>query len=407
MSKFQRAMGIALALVASHGAAGVAAQGEPVEEHYHFLHLEKKDPDPEVKEPRATFDLYGALWFNYSMQLWQDSNVDKYGNFEFSQFHLTPKASWQDFSALFELRILNGFLLIRQAWLEYAWKDNTFQLGQVHVPWGRAPFSSESWWFSLGWYTTFEEDYSYGFKYTKDNDRYRLDVAYVVRDIFGLLEPTSRWSADVTPEAEQQNREFSRLAVRGFYKIRHRDELLTELGISGQVGLLNNAATNDNGYRWAAALTYTGNYDGWEPLIQVTRYEFRPQNPADIDGVPVDSRVVRIAQLGDFRDLAAKAFLFNFNLAKTFPMNRKILEALVPYVNYSWALKDEGAFADSHLITPGLQIRMGPIWVWFDMLIGRNATFLNDSLAQSGVGPGAIRPGRFEYRPNVQFQWYF
>jgi hypothetical protein len=397
--------------LASVHAGRAGAQGEPVEEHYHFLHLEVKDPDPEVKVPKATFDLYGALWFNYSMQLWQDSNVDRYGNFEFSQFHLTPKASWQGFSALFELRILNGFLLIRQAWLEYAWKDNAVQLGQVHVPWGRAPFSSESWWFSLGWYTTFEEDYSYGVKYTKDNDRYRLDVAYIVRDIFGLLEPTSRWSADVTPEGEQQNREFSRLAVRGFYKIRHSDELLTELGLTGQVGLLNNAVTNDNGYRWAAAATYTGNYDGWEPLVQATRYEFRPNNPTDIviDGVPVpvDDRVVRIAQLGAFRDLAAKGWLFNANLAKTFPFNRKILEALVPYVNYSWVLKDEDAFPDSHLITPGVQIRMGPVWVWVDIIMGRNASFLNDSLAQSGVGPGAIRPDRFEYRPNVQFQWYF
>jgi hypothetical protein len=70
-------------------------------------------------------------------------------------------------------------------------------------------------------------------------------------------------------------------------------------------------------------------------------------------------------------------------------------------------LKDENAFADTHLITPGLQIRMGPVWVWVDIIMGRNASFLNDSLAQSGVGPGAIRPDRFEYRPNVQFQWYF
>jgi hypothetical protein len=398
---------VLLVLAASMRAAGAGAQGEPVQDHYHNLQIETMDPDPTVKEPKATFDLYGALWLNYSMQLWQDTTVDKYANFEFSQLHLALEASWHGFSAFAEMRFLSSLILIRQAWLQYAWKDNAVQLGQIHVPWGREPFSSESWWFSLGWYTTFEEDYSYGFKYIKDNDRYRVDVAYVVRDNFGLLEPTSRWSADLTPDGEQQNREFSTLAARGFYKIPHREDLLTEVGLSGQVGILNNAATDGRGYRWALAATYTGNYDGWAPLVQVTRYEFRPDNPALIDGVAVDDRVVRLSQLGAFRDLAAKAFLFNFNLSKMIEINRKILKALVPYVNYSWLLKDEDAFANSQLITPGLQVRMGPVWVWFDMLMGKNATFLNDTLAQSGVGPGAVRSYRFEYRPNLQIQWYF
>ncbi|MGB8224574.1 MAG: hypothetical protein WCF10_18415 [Polyangiales bacterium] len=394
-------------LATSLQAADAAAQGEPVQDHYHNLHLEIADPDPTVKVPEATFNLYGAIWFNYSMQLWQPTTVDKYANFEFSQLHIAFDASWHGFSMMTEVRIFSSLLLIRQAWLQYAWKDNAIQVGQIHVPWGRETFSSESWWFSLGWYTTFGEDYSYGLKYIKDNENYRLDVAYIIRDNFGLLDPTSRWSADLTPDGEQQNREFSSLAARGIYKLHHREDLLTELALSGQVGLLNNAATNANGYRWAVAATYSGNYGGWAPLVQVTRYEFRPNNPALIDGVAVDDRVVRLSQLGAFRDLAAKAFLFNFNLAKTIEFNRKILKALVPYLNYSWLLKDEDAFADSQLITPGLQIRMGPVWVWFDMIMGKNATFLNDTLAQSGVGSGAVRSYRFEYRPNLQMQYFF
>lgn|GEM_PF-2146548 len=407
MNRKRSALRVLIVLAAGVQASGAAAQGEPVQDHYHNLHIEVADPDPMVKEPEATFNLYGALWFNYSMQLWQPTTVDKYANFEFSQLHIAFDASWHGFSVMAELRIFSSLLLIRQAWLQYAWKDNAIQVGQIHVPWGREPFSSESWWFSLGWYTTFGEDYAYGLKYIKDNENYRVDLAYVVRDNFGLLEETSRWSADLTPEGEQQNREFSSFAGRGIYKLHHRDDLLTELGLSGQVGLLNNAATDGRGYRWALAATYTGNYDGWAPLVQVTRYEFRPDNPALIDGVAVDDRVVRLSQLGAFRDLAAKAFLFNFNLAKTIEFNRKILKALVPYLNYSWLLKDEDAFANSQLITPGIQVRMGPVWIWFDMLMGKNATFLNDTLAQSGVGPGAVRPYRFEYRPNLQLQFFF
>lgn len=398
---------VGVALAASFHTERAAAQGEPVEDHYHNLHIEVPSPEPEAKAPKATFDLYGALWFNYSMQLWQPTTVDKYANFEFSQLHLALAASWNGFSAMAEIRLLSSLVLMRQAWIQYAWKDNAFQIGQIHVPWGREPFSSESWWFSLGWYTTFEESYSFGLKYVKENRNYRLDLAYVVRDGFGITDPTWRWSADLTPDGEQQNQEFSTLAVRDMYKLHHRGDMISEFGVSGQVGLLKNAATDGTGYRWAVAATYTGNYDGWAPLVQVTRYEFRPDNPAQIDGVAVDDRVVRLSQLGAFRDLAAKAFLFNFNLSKMIDFNRKILKALVPYLNYSWVLKDEDTFANSQLITPGIQVRMGPVWVWFDMLMGKNATFLNDTLAQSGVGSGAVRPYRFEYRPNLQIQWYF
>ncbi|MGB5812770.1 MAG: hypothetical protein WBG86_19705 [Polyangiales bacterium] len=455
MKAFQRAAFVCVAVLVSVYATRVDAQGSTnPEDHYHYLHVEVEHPnpdaaypdgpdrdnaymndgveapdegdeivvegeaplgegpsaeevDPDDTVPVATFDLSGWLWFNYSIQPWRDTTLGRYGNFEWNQLQLSGSASFGNFSMRFEIRFFSFMLIVRQAWLQYAWKDNQIRLGQINVPWGRHVFSSHSWWFTLGWYATVEDDYDYGISYSKDTDNYRVDVGYYFRDPVGLLEPTSRWDSDLTPLGEQQNREVSSAAIRGIYKLPHRPGLYSELGVVAQAGLLPNVATGERGYRWLAMFMYNGNYDGWEPLFQVTRHEFRPNNPAEIDGVPVDDRVVRISQFGGYRDVAAKYTLFNFNLAKTIPFGRKYFQGLVPYAEYSLFLKDAAAFPTSHLITAGLQVHLGQVWVWFDFLMGRNATYLNDSFASSALASGAARPGRFEYQPNIQIQYYF
>ena len=144
----------------------------------------------------------------------------------------------------------------------------------------------------------------------------------------------------------------------------------SDFGAVVQAGLLPNVATNELGYRWLAQVLYNGIYKGWKPLLQATRHEFRPKNPDEIDGVPVDSRVVRISQFGGFRDIAAKYWLLNASLAKEIPFSKKYFNALVPYVEYSGFFKDEAVFPDSHLITVGMQIHLGPVWLWLDLLTG-------------------------------------
>lgn len=431
---------LGIALVASFSASRAGAQGATdSDEHFHYLHIEVERPDPheqypdgppveggeealpEAREPEegepdeaepetvetGSFDLGGWLWFNYSMETWRDTTLAKYGNFVWNQLQLNGTAQFGGFGMRFEVRFFSFMLIVRQAWLEYAWKDNSVQLGQVNVPWGRHLFSSSSWWFTLGWYSTVEDDYDYGLRYTKDNERYRIDVGYYFRDPVGLLDPASRWDSDLTPLGEQQNREVSSLAVRAIYKLAHRDGMGSEFGVVGQAGLLPNVATGDLGYRWLAQVMYNGHYKGWRPLVQATRHEFHPNNPAEIDGVPVDGRVVRISQFAGYRDVAAKYWLCNFNLAKEIPFHRKYFTGLVPYVEYSMFLKDVDEFPDSHLITAGLQIHLGPIWLWLDLLTGKNATYLNDSLANSALANGANRPNRFEHQTNLQIQYYF
>jgi len=450
MIRAQRLALVAMALVAWFAASRADAQGATdSDEHFHYLHFEIEGADAELQYPDgppvvesgdstadggpsstdaapetepeptdgedaepepvdvASFDLSGWLWFNYSIQPWRDTALAKYGNFEFNQLQLTGRANWGGFSMRFEIRFFSFMFILRQGWLQYAWKDNAIQVGHLNVPWGRHLFSSHSWWFTLGWYSTVEDDYDYGVRYIKDTDRYRLDVGYYFRDQVGFFDPSWRWDSDLTPLGEQQNREVSSAAVRGVYKLPHREGLRSEFGAVVQAGLLPNVATGDMGYRWLAQVMYNGSYKGWIPLVQATRHEFRPKNPAEIDGVPVNDNVVRVSQFAGYRDVAAKYWLCNFNLAKEIPFQRKFFNALVPYVEYSMFLKDAAELPDSHLITVGLQVHLGPVWLWLDVLTGKNATYLNDSLANSGLATGSNRAGRWENQTNLQIQYYF
>ena len=54
-----------------------------------------------------------------------------------------------------------------------------------------------------------------------------------------------------------------------------------------------------------------------------------------------------------------------------------------------------------------MQIHLGPVWLWLDLLTGKNATYLNDSLANSALAGGANRSDRFEHQTNLQIQYYF
>ena len=50
-------------------------------------------------------------------------------------------------------------------------------------------------------------------------------------------------------------------------------------------------------------------------------------------------------------------------------------------------------------------VQAGPLWMWVDFLAGKNAWYLNDSPEMSGMGAGGTDD--WEYRVNVNFQWYF
>ena len=136
----------------------------------------------------------------------------------------------------------------------------------------------------------------------------------------------------------------------------------------------------------------------------------KPSESRQIDGIEyaptgVDDRLVLFGNLGSTRLIAAEGTLVNLNLRHFWEPNGKWLKRYNAYINYSHLFKDESEFKDSRIVNPGMLLDMGPFWIWVDLIVGKNAWYLNDSPEMSGLGAGGTDD--WETRFNVNFEWYF
>jgi len=175
---------------------------------------------------------------------------------------------------------------------------------------------------------------------------------------------------------------------------------LSQLGVSGEYGEIDNVEIEEIGDRWAAAVHYKARYGDWNPEFQLTRYQFSPENPPG-----VDDRLLLFGNLESTRLIAAEGTLLNVNLRHFWEPDGTWLKRYNAYINYSHLFKEEDEFKDSQIVNPGMLLDMGPFWMWIDVLFGKNAWYLNDSPENSGFGAGGT--DEWEGRFNVNFEWYF
>jgi len=245
-----------------------------------------------------------------------------------------------------------------------------------------------------------EDDYDAGIKWSRSTGAWDLHVAYFVNEEYNDATNLNRYSVDIVRQEDQQNEEINQFNLRAAHTFGKGTANSSEFGLSGEYGALDNLTTTRTGDRWQAAVHYKGRYGDWNPEVQVARYEYNPENPAG-----VDDRLVLMGNLTSTRLVAAKGTLVNLNLRRFWEVSWGPFNKFNAYVNYSHLFKDEGEFKDSQLVDPGCVFQAGPFWVWVDFLFGKNAWYLNDSPDMSGMGPGGTDD--WEYRFNLNFEWYF
>jgi hypothetical protein len=350
----------------------------------------------------TTFSFGGAIWINYSNQAWKSPDQGKKRGLNFDNLRLAFDGRYGDhmlFSAQF--RIYSYTEALHHAWFGYRWNDtDEIHLGITQVPFGLQPFHSHSFWFGLGYYVGMEDDYDAGVKWRRDAGAWDYNLAFFINEEYNDATNLDRYSVDIVRVGDQQNEEKNQFNARVAYTFGKGTSSSSEFGLSGEWGQLDNLITTRTGDRWQAAAHYNGRYGGWNPEFQIARYEYEPENP---DGV--DYRLVLMGNLGSTRLVAAKGTLINLNVRKFWDVSWGPFRKFNAYVNYSHLFKDEDSFKDSQLFDPGCVFQAGPIWIWVDFLFGKNAWYLNDSPEMSGMGPGGTDD--WEYRFNVNFEWYF
>jgi len=352
--------------------------------------------------PETKFTFGGALWINYAYQDWKTKNLGRKQGLNFDNLRLSMDGTYGEhllFSA--QYRIYSYTRAIHHGWIGYKFGEgNQVEMGITQVPFGILPFANHSFWFGLGYYIGMEDDYDTGIKWKLDKKSWNLHLAFFFNEEYNDATNLNRYSADLARVEDQQNEEFSQVNLRFAYIFGQGTSASTEFGLSGEYGLIDNLSVDDDGYRWKAAFHYVGWYGDWNPEFQIARYEFNPKNPAGID-----DRLVLIGNLTATRLIAAKGNVINANLRRFWDVNWGVFHRFRVYYNYSTILKDESSFKTSEIHDLGCVLQAGPFWIWIDNIFGKNAMYLNDTPDNSGLGAGGT--DKWEYRYNMNFEWYF
>jgi hypothetical protein len=374
---------------------------EPSEAPSETTEDETANSDEEDK-PKTTFKFSGALWANYAYQEWKSPDQGRKRDFRFDNLRLAVDGTHGDY-LLFsgQYRLYSYTQALHHAWFGLRPNENNqIELGVTQVPFGLLPWATHSFWFGLGYYVGMEDDYDAGVKWHHSADAWDLHLGFFKNEEYGDATSLDRYSVDVVREGQQQNEEVNQGNVRLAYTFGKGTDHSSEFGVSGEYGGLDNRTTEHTGYHWQAALHYLGRYGDWNPEFQVARYEYHPENP-----VGVDDRLVLMGNLTSTRLVAAEGTLVNANLRRFWDVDWGPFKRFNIYYNYSHVFKDEDEFKDSQLHDPGCVFEAGPFWIWVDFLVGKNAWYLNDSSDNSGMGAGGT--DEWEFRFNVNFEWYF
>jgi len=281
-------------------------------------------------------------------------------------------------------------------------EHNSFQLGVTRAPFGMLVATSNSFWYSLGFYHGIEDDRDGGVVFQHKKGPLEFQAAYFANDEYNDPSNLQRFSGDLVYSGEQQNSERNQGNLRFAYTLGHGTQNTVQLGLSGQAGQVFNRVTGRDGHTWSAAFHADANLGRTNIRLQASRYEYHVQNPEG-----VDDRLVLMGLFADQRLIAAKANILNANLKRFWNINWAPLTSFSTYLDYSHVFKDESSFADSQLFNPGFFAEFGQFFLWGDIMWGKNAWWFNDDLENSGPGIGAIRPDSWEFRMLITIGWFF
>jgi len=351
-------------------------------------------------------DLGGAVRFNYGYRDWNQSDKDKLGTAAFDTFRINADGSVNDVLLSAEFRWYRYQQVLHHAWAGYNVSDNLqAQLGVSQVPFGLLPYASHSFWFGLPYYVGLEDDYDSGLKLLYSQGDFSLDAAFYKNAEWGAGDRTERYSYDVVStgnESYAHNEESNQLNLQARYNLHHAGGS-TELGVSGQYGQLYNTQTEKNGDHWAAAAHANIFLGRWNLMLEAGRYAYNPENPA---GASDD--VVRMGAYADSFGVAAESNFVVANLAYGLPLDWGPVSKITFYENYSRLMKTESGFEDSELNVVGAMLGANPLYVYLDVITGKNMPYQGDQSAEQLLYTGgADGESSYHTRLNINVGYYF
>lgn len=343
----------------------------------------------------------GAMRVNYSNKDWSSKAKDKGGDMGFDIFRLDVNGEYNKLLISAQYRWYSYMDVIHHAWVGYNFTDNLQgQLGITQVPFGLLPYASHNWWFGVPYYVGLEDDYDMGAKLLYKKGPLDIQFAFFKNEEWGSSSDNERYSFDVINKGglNYSNEEDNQFNLRVAYTFDHGELGSTEIGFSGEWGMLYNDITEDHGDHWAAAAHLNGHYGPWNLMLEAVRYEYDPKNP---DGANDDN--IRMGAFATDYDVAAEGNIYVANVSYGLPVEWGPITKLTFYNDYSILDKDIGNGDNSIINTLGCMVSSGPIYTYIDFIMGRNMVWLGADSDALGDGEDDDWHMRF----NVNVGYYF
>ncbi len=365
-----------------------------------------------AQEQDDFLEVGGAVRYNLLFTDYEGATNANRLQFTWDTWRINVRARSRGIGLQFEYRFYPTFNthFVKEGWLEHAFSEATgIQVGVTQVPFGNLQYNSHNWWFQLPYYVGLEDDHDMGVKLLHAREEWSLAAAWFIQPepagpaygeaSFGIG-GAGRYSYDLIPVEGESNQEKHQGNLRVTRTLEHAGGGATEVGASLQGGGVYNAALEDWGSRWAAALHLDATRGPWNVKAQLLRYAF---SATDDEGTDLD--VVHVGAYGDPYGIAARATMGSLGVQYTIDLDAGPFTALNLYENYTWMGKPEEGFAASHQNVLGASLAAGSLFVYFDLATGKNHPWLTDDFG-TGLGPGD-EDARWNTRFNVNLGFYF
>jgi hypothetical protein len=366
----------------------------------------------------ASVDFGGALRYNYYVKSWdgQEANRDKGGDLDLDTIRFEADGTYGDLDISAEYRFYAGYHMLHHGYV--GWENaerSKFLFGVHQVPFGIQPYASHNWFFDVGYYVGLEDDYDAGLQWMTHGDSWDLKLGFYKNDegnYTGNSMDSARYSYDVVnaslpfPGEEggvmRTNEEVNQFNGRYAYTLDHGDGNNTELGVSGQYGMLYNGTTAEMGSHTAFAAHAVGNYGKFNVMASYMYYTYDLELPEDD---PAGDTVVAYGAYDAPYWIAAEGSIALFNVAYASGWSLGPFESLTFYNDYSMLMKSEDEFEDTLQNVLGMSAAAGPLYCYFDVAMGKNHPWIGGSWSY-GLATGDPEAD-WEIRYNINFGYYF
>lgn len=329
------------------------------------------------------------------------------GDFKLDYFEVNVKGHHGALSYAAEERFSGVNFNSPYQFLHYGWAayrfgeggDEQIKVGYFKVPFGTLPYGYQSFWGNLGYYAGLTDNQAAGIGYRYMPGNWRFDADFFKNNTLGQVT-----TYGINPVGNYHS--INTVNLRAAYTVRDGATDHVTFAWSGKGGQLELGPTPNSrhtGKQWATAASMNGHWGPWTLQMQATAYAYLV--PAD-SGYPRHS--ITVESYGYQYQLPARGQLYDASLGRRFSVNWGPLRSIQVYDDYGYLkvgtpsrrfLDASGqSVGDIQLNETGVEAVAGPVYLWAEMIAGKNA---------AGPGFTGYDNGHWYSRFNLAMAYYF